>query len=429
MENLGPKGNKTFGSKAAVEKYYQERGKDTIKARAALQSEEYNREKYREAGISDEEYERTAGGKRQIKALAEAGQAVIDVDPRMQGEKKGAVKFAGPEESVDDKLNVSQEEESQLKAIESASEPINELIRITKEENERKAKADTELLEAVKGIESSGGGTLNSVANAASNLIGGKGKGKAAGKLGKFGKLGSFAAKNATKLKIGGGLLAGGLAAYEGYSDYKDADEQVKSGAITQDEGDIKKTSAVTGAAGGLGGTLAGGAIGQALIPIPGVGFVVGASVGALAGSKIGKGIGEWGAKTWKGITGGSNKESGFEASSKETHNMHVEGMGTNNPKYIIDGQEVDPDTYTRIANMDTGTAQIEAMKKASADAVAAKSSDNAMAKLPDNKPSSNTIVNAPTTVSKQTQNNNMKVPVRDQDHSVKSYYRSRFAT
>ena len=194
MENL-----KQFGSKEAVEKYYQERGKDTIKARAALQSEEYNREKYREAGISDEEYERTAGGKRQIKALAEAGQAVIDVDPRMQGEKKGAVKFAGPEESADDKLNVSQEEESQLKAIESASEPINELIRITKEENERKAKADTELLEAVKGIESSGGGTLNSVANAASNLIGGKGKGKAAGKLGKFGKLGSFAAKNATK--------------------------------------------------------------------------------------------------------------------------------------------------------------------------------------------------------------------------------------
>jgi hypothetical protein len=40
-----------------------------------------------------------------------------------------------------------------------------------------------------------------------------------------------------------------------------------------------------------------------------------------------------------------------------------------------------------------------------------------------------NNIVNAPTTITKQTQNNLLKVNVRNQDTSLKDYYRSRFAT
>ena len=308
MENL-----KQFGSKAAVEQYYQRRGQDTIKARAGLQSEEYNREKYREAGISDEEYERTTGGRQQVKKLAEAGQAVIDVDPRLQGEKKGAIRFAGPDE---DKLNVSEEEESQLRAIESASQPVEELINITKVEIERKTKADMDLLEAVKGIETSGGGALGAVGDIASGLTGGKGAAlkKGAGYLS----------------KVGGA----GKGVYDNY--YKNSPKAIE-GKVTQEELDE-----------------------------------------AMYGDEI-------------------------------------------DPN--------DPLIKQAKAEMNADDARIEAAKKTSADRVAAQSSDNAMAKTPSNAASSNTIVNAPTNISKQTQNTAVNVPVRDQDHSIRKYYNSRFAT
>jgi len=411
MENL-----KQFGSKAAVEQYYQRRGQDTIKARAGLQSEEYNREKYREAGISDEEYERTTGGKQQVKKLAEAGQAVINVDPRLQGEKKGDIRFAGPD---DDKLNVSEEEDSQLRAIESASQPMEELISITKVEIERKTKADMDLLEAIKGIETAGGGALSDIASAASS-IGGKKAG-----VGMLAKAGTFLAGNAGAITGGASILAGGVAAYKGYSDYNEADEQVKSGAITEDEGDIKKTGAVGTGVGGIGGALAGGQAGAAIgtLIFPGVGTAIGgalgAGLGAFAGSKAGKGIGEWGSKTYKSLTGSGDKTVEGKVTQEELdENMYGE---------IIDPN--DPLVKRAKAQMNADDARIEAAKKTSADRVAAQSSDNAMAKTPNNAASSNTIVNAPTNISKQTQNTAVNVPVRDQDHSIRKYYNSRFAT
>jgi hypothetical protein len=411
MENL-----KQFGSKAAVEQYYQRRGQDTIKARAGLQSEEYNREKYREAGISDEEYERTTGGKQQVKKLAEAGQAVINVDPRLQGEKKGDIRFAGPD---DDKLNVSEEEDSQLRAIESASQPMEELISITKVEIERKTKADMDLLEAIKGIETAGGGALSDIASAASS-IGGKKAG-----VGMLAKAGTFLAGNAGAITGGASILAGGVAAYKGYSDYNEADEQVKSGAITEDEGDIKKTGAVGTGVGGIGGALAGGQAGAAIgtLIFPGVGTAIGgalgAGLGAFAGSKAGKGIGEWGSKTYKSLTGSGDKTVEGKVTQEELdENMYGE---------IIDPN--DPLVKRAKAQMNADDARIEAAKKTSADRVAAQSSDNAMAKTPNNAASSNTIVNAPTNISKQTQNTAVNVPVRDQDHSKRKYYNSRFAS
>jgi hypothetical protein len=414
MTNLGPKGNKTFGSKAAVEQYYQRRGKDVIKARAGLQSEEYNREKYREAGISDEEYERTTGGRQQVKKLAEAGQAVIDVDPRLQGEKKGAIKFAGPDE-----LNVSEEEESQLRAIESASQPTEELINITKVENERKTKADADLLEAIKGIETAGGGALSDIAGAASS-IGGKKAG-----VGMLAKAGTFLAGNAGAITTGSSILAGGVAAYKGYSDYQDADQQLKSGEISEDEADVKKTGAVGTGVGGVGGALAGGQAGAAIgtLIFPGVGTAIGgalgAGIGAFAGSKAGKGIGEWGSKTYKSLTGSGNKT----IEGKVTQEELDEAMY---------GDKIDPNdplVKQAKAEMNADDARIEAARKTAADKVAAQSSENAIAKTPSNAAASNNIVNAPTTISKQTQNTAVNVPVRDQDHSIRKYYNSRFAT
>lgn len=398
MTNLGPKGNKTFGSKAAVEQYYQRRGQDVIKARAGLQTEEYNREKYREAGISDEEYERTTGGRQQMKKLAEAGQAVIDVDPRLQGEKKGAIKFAGPD---DDKLNVSEEEASQLKAIETASAPIEELINITKVENERKAKADTDLLEAVKGIETSGGGALSAVGDIASGLTGGKGKaiGRGAKYLSKVGGIG--------KLAKGIGIGAVGALAGEG----------IQMGGDKLKEAGYEKTGKAVGVAGTATKYAGYGAMIGSVIP--GVGTAIGAGVGGVIGA--GKGIYDQYYKA-------SPKSA--TASNKENHSMRVDTSDPNRVRFLVDGKEVSEKDYMAIQNGPIQD-QPKAIRTAlnNADRVTAKSADNAIAKTPSNSQPSNTIVNAPTNVSKQTQNNSIKVPVRDQDHSIKSYYRSRFAT
>jgi hypothetical protein len=392
MENL-----KQFGSKAAVEQYYQRRGKDTIKARAGLQTEEYNREKYREAGISDEEFERTTGGKRQIKALGEAGQAVIAVDPRMQGEKKGDVKFAGPD---DDKLNVSQEEESQLKAIESASKPTEELINITKIENERKEKSDKELLEAVKGISTSGG-ALGGIADAASNLVGGRGKalGRGASYLKKIGGLG----------KLAKGVGIGAIAGLAG--------EGLQMGGDKLKEAGYEQTGKAVGVAGTATKYAGYGAMIGSVVP--GVGTAIGAGVGGLIGA--GKGV-------YDNYFSGSPKTSA--ESNQETHSLRVDTSDPNRLKYTIDGKEVSEADYMKIQNGPLED-QPRAIRAAlnNADKVAAQSSDNAIAKTPSNSQPSNTIVNAPTTVSKQTQNTNVKIPIRDQDHSVRKYYNSRFAT
>jgi hypothetical protein len=384
MENL-----KQFGSKAAVEQYYQRRGQDTIKARAGLQSEEYNREKYREAGISDEEYERTTGGKQQIKKLAEAGQAVINVDPRLQGEKKGDIRFAGPDE---DKLNVSEEEESQLRAIESASQPMEELISITKVEIERKTKTDMDLLEAVKGIETSGGGALGAVGDIASGLTGGKGAAlkKGAGYLSKVGGVG----------KLAKGFGIGAIASLAG--------EGIQMGGDKLKEAGYEKTGKAVGVAGTATKYAGYGAMIGSVVP--GVGTAIGAGVGGLIGAG-------------KGIYDNYYKDSPKTIEGKVTQKELDEAMY---------GDEIDPNdplVKQAKAEMNADDARIEAAKKTSADRVATQSSDNAIAKTPNNAASTNTIVNAPTNISKQTQNTAVNVPVRDQDHSIRKYYNSRFAT
>lgn len=422
-----------------------------------LQREQNRVEALRSSGMSDFEIQSTPGGSDQLKSgqfykrnLAAA--KLVDIDPRYKGEKAKDL-----EGNIDDKLNVSEEEDSQLKAIESASEPTEELISITKTENERKEKADKELLDAVKGIESSGG-ALGGVANALGGGAALKGAAKGAGK---FGKLGAFAAKNSKMLKIGGGVLAGGIAAYEGYSDYKGADEAEARGEITQDEGDIKKTGAVTGAAGGLGGALGGAAIGSMIFP--GVGTVIGAGIGGLAGSKLGKGIGEYGAKAWKGLTGGNDDkvtessssisgkvvqgkadgpitlngqtlnpgDPGYYEAAKELVNLEDDEEGAITDTQAMKSKYYKPKSDSLSSKdiaIDKAKMQIAADRQ-NANKVAAQSSDNAIAKTPSNAASSNTIVNAPTTVSKQTQNTAVNVPIRDQDHSIRKYYNSRFAT
>jgi len=359
VKDLDGKVNKKASQKN-VEKYYEKRGVKVQAAKADLQSEQYNRDKFREAGISDEEFDRTTGGKRQNKKLADAGQALVDIDPTLQGQKKGAFEKA---ESNNDSLNVSEEESSQLEAIQGISKPTEELVAITKVENERKAKADAQLLAAITNMKAAeGGGSLSGLADAASRM-GGKGKtvGKAASYLSKVG-----GAKNLVK-----GLGIGAIGAAAGSAMQWGGDKLKESGHET------------AGKAVSAGGTAVkyagyGAMIGSV---VPGVGTAIGGAIGGVIGA--GKGIYD---------------------------------------EYIKNKPAAAVRTETKVQ-----AAQIPAQ---AAVAVAAKSAANESAKFTGSLQKAPTnIVNAPTTISKQTQNTAMHVPVRNQDHSIRSYYRSRFAS
>jgi hypothetical protein len=426
MKNLSQFG----GSQSKVNDFYMKKSKAASQSKRELQTEQERLEALRASGMSEEEIQRTTGGGRQIEKRDVAATKLINTDPRYKGE---SLALKGNPNSQSESLaskgknnDVSEQDQENIDMFNKNNETLDKLVTLTEDENKRKADSDKKLLDAIKGIETSGGGALGGIADMAGNMIGRRGVGAAAGKAGKLGKLGAFAAKNSKMLKIGGGVLAGGIAAYEGYSDYKDADEQVKSGAITKDEGDIKKTGAVTGAAGGLGGALGGAALGTMIMP--GVGTVIGGAIGGIAGSKVGKGIGEWGSKTWKGLTGGSNKE--MQSPNTEQHSMRMDTSDPNKTKFLVDGKEVSEKDYENIQNGSLEN-QPKAIRTAlnNADQVTSKSAENDAAKLNSKDTAQNNIVNAPTTITKQTQNTIMKTPIRSQESSIKSYYRSRFAT
>jgi len=426
MKNLSQFG----GSQSKVNDFYMKKAKAASQSKRELQTEQERLEALRASGMSEEEIQRTIGGGRQIEKRDVAATKLINTDPRYKGESlslKGNTNNQSESLSSKGKNNdVSEQDQENIDMFNKNNETLDKLVTLTEDENKRKADSDKKLLDAIKGIETSGGGALGGIADMAGNMIGRRGVGAAAGKAGKLGKLGAFAAKNSKMLKIGGGVLAGGIAAYEGYSDYKDADEQVKSGAITKDEGDIKKTGAVTGAAGGLGGALGGAALGTMIMP--GVGTVIGGAIGGIAGSKVGKGIGEWGSKTWKGLTGGSNKQ--IQSPNTEQHSMRMDTSDPNKTKFLVDGKEVSEKDYENIQNGSLEN-QPKAIRTAlnNADQVTSKSAENDAAKLNSKDTAQNNIVNAPTTITKQTQNTIMKTPIRSQETSIRSYYRSRFAT
>jgi hypothetical protein len=130
----------------------------------------------------------------------------------------------------------------------------------------------------------------------------GRKAGRTAGKVGMLSKAGGFLARNAGKI---GAIGAVGMGTYEAVSGYNDAEEQVKSGQITKEEGQVKKGEAVGsgvgGAAGAIGGAKAGAMAGAALGSfVPGIGTAIGGVAGGLiggglgyfAGSKAGSAIG-----------------------------------------------------------------------------------------------------------------------------------------
>jgi len=375
-----------------------------------LQREQDRVEALRSSGMSDFEIQSTPGGSDQLKSgqfykrnLAAA--KLVDIDPRYKGEKardlegNTNVKFAGPD---DDKLNVSQEEDSQLKAVENISKPTEELINITKVENERREKADKELLDAVKGIESKGG-VLGGMMSSLSGM--GGGLPKAGGYLSKVGGLG----------KLAKGVGIGAIAGLAG--------EGLQMGGDKLKEAGYENTGKAVGVAGTATKYAGYGAMIGSVVP--GVGTAIGAGLGGVIGA--GKGVyDQYFSDDSKPKTISSSGET-MSYKEKDNYSMRYDPA---TGKYSVNGKEVSEKDYQNIQNSD-GDQHIKAIKTAinNADQVAAQSSDNAIAKTASNSQPSNTIVNAPTNVSKQTQNTAMHVPVRDQDHSIRSYYRSRFAS
>lgn len=209
-----------------------------------------------------------------------------------------------------DEKSIEQAEiqKQEFEVIHKGMEDLTDLYVITDDFFKKMDKRTEEMLDTLKTIAENGtgggGGVLSTLADAAdlaSAAKGGKGGASTAGKAASAaGKLGKFA-------KVGGGLLAVGTAAYEGYSEYQDADKQVKSGEITKEEGQVKKGEAVGGAVGGGGGALAGAAAGAAIgsvVPVVGtaIGGLIGGAIGYWGGKKAGQAVGGAGVKGYQAL-------------------------------------------------------------------------------------------------------------------------------
>jgi hypothetical protein len=244
-------------------------------------------------------------------------------------------------DTPDKAIGAVQDEERKIEAAETlqrqyevdvkTSEDITDLYVVSDDYFKKMIERTDKMVESLKVLEEKefggGGGGLGDIASSAADLLGSRGgkagtAGKAAGKIGTVGKglgmLGKVAGPAA-------GILAVGTAAYEGYSEYQDAADKVKSGELTQKEGQVEKTKAVTGAVGGAaggaggawGGGLAGAAIGTMILP--GVGTVVGGALGAgigglagyFGGKAAGKAVGEVGAKGYQSLSSDSTPPAG----------------------------------------------------------------------------------------------------------------------
>jgi hypothetical protein len=81
--------------------------------------------------------------------------------------------------------------------------------------------------------------------------------------------------------------------AIKGFMELSDIEKKQKSGEISERDATVKKSGVLGGVAAGGAAGIIGAGIGQVLIPIPGVGAVVGGAVGAALGGWLGKEGGE----------------------------------------------------------------------------------------------------------------------------------------
>ena len=257
-------------------------------------------------------------------------------------------------DTPDKAIGAVQDEERKIEAAETlqkqyevdvkTSEDLTDLYVVSDDYFKKMIERTDKMVKSLETLEQKefggGGGGLGDIASSAADLLGSRGgkagtAGKAAGKLGTVGKglgmLGKVAGPAA-------GILAVGTAAYEGYSEYQDAADKVKSGELTQKEGQVEKTKAVTGAvggaAGGAGGAWGGGLAGAALgtMILPGVGTVIGGALGAgigglagyFGGKAAGKAVGEVGAKGYQSVTGAGGSVAPPAAGTTTSNQMEL---------------------------------------------------------------------------------------------------------
>lgn len=196
--------------------------------------------------------------------------------------------------TTESEVEANQVEKQKIEVQTKMGDDLTDLYVITddyfKESKDRMKKIEEVLIE-IRDNGGMGGGLLDAASSAA-DMMGNRG-GKAAGTAGKT-------AGNASKLaglgrfaKVGG-VLAVGTAAYDAYGDYSAADEAVKRGEITKEEGQVKKGEAVGGGLGAAGGALGGAKAGAMLGAFGGpVGMAIGGLLGGAAGYFGGKWLGE----------------------------------------------------------------------------------------------------------------------------------------
>lgn len=250
-----------------------------------LEEEAKNR---KEAGYGEDKNNTEA----QNKLLEE----IKKLQPNAGNAENGAPdKAIGAVQDEERKVEQAETQQKQYEVEQKTSDDLTALYTISDDYFKKMIEKTDKMLESLEAIKENGtgggGGLLGAAADLAS-MIPGRG-GKAAGTAGKVATAASGASKLAKFAKVGGGLLAVGTAAYEGYTGYQDAEQQVQEGKITKEEGQVKKGEAVGGAIGGAGGALAGaqtGAMAGAALGsfIPGVGTVIGGAVGGLIGGAAG---------------------------------------------------------------------------------------------------------------------------------------------
>lgn len=306
-----------------------------------------NFQKYSEAGqtlsadtsrqVAESLFEEIADKRAELKKLQEeearireAGYKVSEENLAKQKELVEALKNLDPSSadkplgSKDQDLNQIQKTEKEAEAAEIASEhfevqkkeqeDITALYVISDDHFKKMDKRTEEMLEALKMIAENGtGGGGGGLLSSAADLLGSRGgAAKAAGKVGTAGKLASAAGTLGKVAKVGGGVLAVGTAAYDAYGDYQAADEKVKSGEITKEQGQVEKGKAVGGGVGAAGGALAGAKAGAMLGAFGGpVGMAIGGLLGGAAGYVGGKWLGQ---KAGGGAVQGAQSLSGTTA-------------------------------------------------------------------------------------------------------------------
>lgn len=307
------------------------------------------------------------------------------------------------------------------------------------------------MLEAIK-AGGTGGGGGGSLIDTAMDMAGNLGKGALKRGGGMLGKAAGFIGKNAGKIGAIGGVAMG---AYDAYTGWGDANEELAAGKITEDQANVKKSEAVGGgvggAAGAWGGAAAGAAIGS-VVPVFGtaVGGLVGGALGYMGGSAIGSKVGGSLTKGYQGVKsmlgfGGDDKAAQAKPESGSTRTSTYD-MAWNEGKPTINGKEVSVEDYTKISQTRRDPkAYRQAIESAlenadkkpvgegsgTANAIQAKTNElNDTKDAAAGKGGGNNIVAAPVTNinNSNTANNQTRMPVRSEDNTLNRYVQSRYA-